>query len=213
MSNLPGKYVISNWAFHFLSPNTSHVSMNTNPSYRDWLLQTILITLNCFIHFIPSLTSWWFHKFAPHFSYPFPFIILFPYLYQYIFLWLQNTCVCNASHHYRDAIAETTHVVVGGGGACLSTFSKVQTLWSYFQEFGFVKLTAFNNSSQLFEYKKSSDGRVYDHFTISRDYHDILVCTVDSCSSRLATWASLWKKGGLLCDGKILLKDDMLSQL
>nr|XP_010906141.1 probable inactive purple acid phosphatase 1 isoform X1 [Elaeis guineensis] len=102
----------------------------------------------------------------------------------------QNTCVRNASHHYGGPFAATTHVVVGGGGASLSDFSSVRTLWSYIQDFdfGFVKLTAFNHSSLLFEYKKSSDGRVYDHFTISRDYRDILVCTVDSCSrTTLAT--------------------------
>ncbi|KAG1347799.1 Nucleotide pyrophosphatase/phosphodiesterase [Cocos nucifera] len=102
----------------------------------------------------------------------------------------QNTCLRKASHHYSGPFAATTHVVVGGGGASLATFSSIRTHWSYFQDFdfGFVKLTAFNHSSLLFEYKKSSDGRVYDYFTISRDYRDILACTVDSCSrTTLAT--------------------------
>jgi hypothetical protein len=43
----------------------------------------------------------------------------------------------------------------------------------------FTKLTAFNHSSLLFEYKRSSDGKVYDSFTIQRDYRDVLGC--DSC--------------------------------
>jgi acid phosphatase type 7 len=46
---------------------------------------------------------------------------------------------------------------------------------------GFVKLTAFNHSAMLFEYKKSRDGEVYDRFTISRDYRDVLACGVDNC--------------------------------
>ncbi|CAE5957400.1 unnamed protein product [Arabidopsis arenosa] len=37
------------------------------------------------------------------------------------------------------------------------------------------------------EYKKSSDGRVHDSFTISRNYRDLLACAVDSCSARLET--------------------------
>uniref|UniRef100_K3YLE6 Purple acid phosphatase n=1 Tax=Setaria italica TaxID=4555 RepID=K3YLE6_SETIT len=49
------------------------------------------------------------------------------------------------------------------------------------RDFGFVKLTAFNHSSLLFEYKKSSDGKVYDSFTIDRDYRDVLSCVHDSC--------------------------------
>lgn len=78
----------------------------------------------------------------------------------------------------------TIHVVVGGGGSHLSPFTDLKTYWSIFQDFdyGFVKLTAFNHSSLLFEYKKSSDGKVYDSFTISRDYRDVLACVHDSCS-------------------------------
>ncbi|XP_072951261.1 probable inactive purple acid phosphatase 1 [Typha angustifolia] len=96
----------------------------------------------------------------------------------------QNTCIRNGSHHYGGPFKATTHVVVGGGGCSLASFSPIRTRWSYYQDFdyGFVKLTAFNHSTLLLEYKKSSDGRVYDHFTISRDYRDILTCTVDSCS-------------------------------
>lgn len=43
--------------------------------------------------------------------------------------------------------------------------------------------------SCLIEYKKSSDGKVYDSFTISRDYRD--VCVHDGCEkTTLATWIS-----------------------
>jgi hypothetical protein len=78
----------------------------------------------------------------------------------------------------------TIHVVAGGGGHHLSTFSTVTPDWSIFRDldFGFVKLTAFNHSYLLFEYKKSSDGKVYDSFTISREYKDILACVHDSCA-------------------------------
>ncbi|WOL01450.1 putative inactive purple acid phosphatase 1 [Canna indica] len=96
----------------------------------------------------------------------------------------QNTCVQNGSNFYGGPFEATTHVVVGGGGASLADFTTVRARWSYFQDhdYGFVKLTAFNHSTLLLEYKKSSDGKVYDHFIISRDYLDILGCTVDSCS-------------------------------
>lgn len=76
-------------------------------------------------------------------------------------------------------------MVAGGAGAFLSEFTTLKTKWSTFKDFdhGFVKLTAFDHSNLLFEYKKSRDGKVYDSFKISRDYRDILACTMDSCSS------------------------------
>lgn len=72
---------------------------------------------------------------------------------------------------YSGTVNGTIHVVVGGGGSHLSGFGPTQTSWSLYKDsdFGFVKLTAYNHSSLLFEYKKSSDGNVYDTFTISRD--------------------------------------------
>ncbi|CAL9173510.1 unnamed protein product [Musa hybrid cultivar] len=96
----------------------------------------------------------------------------------------QNTCIRNGSNYYSGPFEATTHVVVGGGGASLADFTTVRARWSYYQDhdYGFVKLTAFNHSMLLLEYKRSSDGRVYDHFIISRDYHDVLGCAVDSCS-------------------------------
>uniref|UniRef100_A0ACD5XRJ4 Uncharacterized protein n=1 Tax=Avena sativa TaxID=4498 RepID=A0ACD5XRJ4_AVESA len=104
----------------------------------------------------------------------------------------QSQCVADASDHYSGPFKATTHVVVGGAGASIadSEFTTSNIQWSHFRDFdfGFVKLTAFNHSSLLFEYKKSRDGNVYDHFTISRDYRDILACSIDNCSrTTLAT--------------------------
>ncbi|KAF8399953.1 hypothetical protein HHK36_015825 [Tetracentron sinense] len=95
----------------------------------------------------------------------------------------QNQCVNTEKSHYSGNVNGTIHVVAGGGGSHLSTFSQVQTKWSLYRDYdyGFVKLTAFNHSSLLFEYKKSSDGKVYDYFTISRDYRDVLACVPDGC--------------------------------
>ncbi|XP_042378596.1 nucleotide pyrophosphatase/phosphodiesterase-like isoform X1 [Zingiber officinale] len=95
----------------------------------------------------------------------------------------QNQCVNNEASHYSGTMNGTIHVVAGGGGSHLSNFSDVVPRWSLYRDvnFGFVKLTAFNHSSLLFEYKRSSDGRVYDSFTIYRDYRDVLACVHDSC--------------------------------
>lgn len=112
---------------------------------------------------------------------------------------LQSQCVVNASNHYSGPFQATTHVVVGGAGASLSDFTASKIQWSHFRDFdhGFGKLTAFNHSSLLFEYKKSRDGNVYDHFTISRDYRDVLACSVDNCPrTSLASWRSNTFRGG-----------------
>ncbi|KAL5543914.1 hypothetical protein UlMin_007698, partial [Ulmus minor] len=95
----------------------------------------------------------------------------------------QNQCVNSEKSHHSGTVNGTIHVVAGGGGSHLSAFGSVQPTWSLFRDvdFGFVKLTAFNHSSLLFEYKKSSDGKVYDSFTISRDYRDVLACVHDGC--------------------------------
>lgn len=103
---------------------------------------------------------------------------------------MQNKCVNTEKSHYSGTVNGTIHVVVGGGGSHLAEFGPVQTSWSLFRDsdFGFVKLTAFNHSSLLFEYKKSSDGNVYDSFSISRDYRDVLACVHDGCEpTTLAT--------------------------
>ncbi|KAK7350703.1 hypothetical protein VNO77_09587 [Canavalia gladiata] len=95
----------------------------------------------------------------------------------------QNQCVNSEKHHYSGTVNGTIHIVVGGGGSHLSDFSAVPPVWSLYRDrdYGFGKLTAFNHSYLLFEYKKSSDGKVYDSFTISRDYRDVLACVHDGC--------------------------------
>ncbi|XP_023743653.1 nucleotide pyrophosphatase/phosphodiesterase [Lactuca sativa] len=97
----------------------------------------------------------------------------------------QNQCVNLETSHYSGTVRGTIHVVVGGGGGHLSDFTEINTYWSLYKDhdWGFVKLTAFNHSSLLFEYKKSRDGLVYDNFTISRDYRDVLACVHDGCEA------------------------------
>jgi len=97
----------------------------------------------------------------------------------------ENACVAKGSDLYAGAFTATTHVVVGGGGASLADYTAARARWSHVRDrdFGFVKLTAFNHTRLLLEYKKSRDGSVHDHFTISRDYRDVLACGVDNCPS------------------------------
>ncbi|XP_061347308.1 probable inactive purple acid phosphatase 1 isoform X1 [Gastrolobium bilobum] len=97
----------------------------------------------------------------------------------------QNICTNEEKHHCKGTLNGTIHIVAGGAGASLSTFTSLKTKWSIFKDYdhGFVKLTAFDHSNLLFEYKKSRDGKVYDSFKITRDYRDILACTMDSCPS------------------------------
>ncbi|GMN56632.1 hypothetical protein TIFTF001_025742 [Ficus carica] len=102
----------------------------------------------------------------------------------------QNQCVKDGNSHYSGVVNGTIHVVVGGGGRSLSDYSILTPYWSVYKDrdFGFVKLTAYNHSSLLFEYKKSRDGEVYDSFTIYREYKDVLACVRDSCeATTLAT--------------------------
>ncbi|KAM7274830.1 hypothetical protein ACFE04_016696 [Oxalis oulophora] len=97
----------------------------------------------------------------------------------------QNQCVNTEKHDYSGRVNGTIHVIVGGGGSHLSNYSQVIPKWTIYRDsdFGFGKLTAFNHSSLLFEYKKSRDGKVYDSFTISRDYRDVLACVHDGCEA------------------------------
>lgn len=99
------------------------------------------------------------------------------------FFFLQNICTRKEKNSYIGPLNGTIHVVAGGAGARLHRYAAVNTTWSIYKDYdyGFVKLTAFNHSSLLFEYKKSRDGKVYDSFTISRNYRDILTCSLDSC--------------------------------
>ncbi|GJZ25158.1 probable inactive purple acid phosphatase 1 isoform X1 [Tanacetum coccineum] len=61
--------------------------------------------------------------------------------------------------------------------ASLTNFANINATWSLVKDvdYGFLKLTSSDPSNLLFEQKKSSSGKVYDSFTISRDYKDILV--------------------------------------
>ncbi|XP_024519072.1 nucleotide pyrophosphatase/phosphodiesterase, partial [Selaginella moellendorffii] len=79
---------------------------------------------------------------------------------------------------YSGTFNGTIHVVAGGGGFWLSQFPESKPSWSLNQDcdFGYTKLTSFNRSSLLFEYKKSRDGEVYDQFWIHREYKDVLGC-------------------------------------
>lgn len=90
----------------------------------------------------------------------------------------ESNCVSQERNAYSGTFNATIHLVVGGGGAHLGNFTTVNTTWSLFKDrdFGFTKLTAFNSSTLLLEYKKSSDGKVYDYLTISRRYKDVLGC-------------------------------------
>lgn len=98
---------------------------------------------------------------------------------------VQNQCVNTEKSHYSGTVEGTIHVVVGGAGCHLSKFSPAIPKWSVYRDYdyGFVKLTAFNHSSLLFEYKKSRDGNVSDSFTITREYKDVLACVHDGCAA------------------------------
>ncbi|XP_050375043.1 probable inactive purple acid phosphatase 1 isoform X2 [Argentina anserina] len=97
----------------------------------------------------------------------------------------ENICTSKEKQNYAGNLNGTIHVVAGSGGASLATFAPINTTWSIFKDhdYGFVKMTAFDHSNLLFEYKKSSNGKVYDSFRISKNYRDILACSVDSCPS------------------------------
>ncbi|KAJ7521995.1 hypothetical protein O6H91_19G078000 [Diphasiastrum complanatum] len=90
----------------------------------------------------------------------------------------ENICASREMEHYSGTFNATIHLVVGGAGAHVGQFSTLQPSWSIFKDvdYGFTKLTAFNHSTLLFEYKKSSDGKVYDKFWITREYKDVLGC-------------------------------------
>jgi hypothetical protein len=88
--------------------------------------------------------------------------------------------VSEETSQYTGVFNATIHIVVGGAGAHLSEFSSLKTDWSVFQDYdhGFSKLTAYNKSTLQFEYKRSSDGLVYDSFWIRREYKDVLGCDI-----------------------------------
>eukprot|EP00249_Psilotum_nudum_P020507 c27734_g1_i3 orf=968-1945(+) len=91
---------------------------------------------------------------------------------------LENVVVSDEKNHYSGTFNATIHVVIGGGGAHLNEDSSLSTAWSVYRDvdFGFAKLSAFNHSSLLFEYKKSRDGEIYDEFWITRNPVDVMGC-------------------------------------
>ncbi|KAM4107654.1 hypothetical protein ACB094_04G162200 [Castanea mollissima] len=112
-------------------------------------------------------------------------IAFYGHVHNYERTWpiYQNRCVNTEKSHYSGTVNGMINIVVGAGGYQLNSHSPLQTNWSIYKvaDFGFGKLTAFNHSSLLFEYKRSSDGEVYDQYTISRDYRDVLACVHDGC--------------------------------
>ncbi|KAB1217456.1 putative inactive purple acid phosphatase 27 [Morella rubra] len=103
----------------------------------------------------------------------------------------QNQCVNTEKSHYSGPLNGTIHVVcwmrrkppikLQPSDTRVESFTEIMTL-------DLSILTAFSHSSLLFEYKKSRDGNVYDSFTITRDYKDVLACVHDGCEpTTLAT--------------------------
>ncbi|CAM6117218.1 unnamed protein product [Calypogeia fissa] len=104
----------------------------------------------------------------------------------------QSICVSQEREHYSGQFNATIHIVAGGGGAGLVLFAPFNTLWSYVKDldYGFTKLTAFNHSSLLVEYKRSDDGKVYDKFWFTRNYKDVLGCDRKNLYCPTSTLAS-----------------------
>jgi hypothetical protein len=86
---------------------------------------------------------------------------------------------------YSGTMGGTIHVVAGTGGARLRNYSAgPRPQWSVARDksFGYVKLTATDHSSLRVEFIHSDDGAAHHAFNITRDYKDVLACTVDSCA-------------------------------
>uniref|UniRef100_A0ACD5YEI1 Uncharacterized protein n=1 Tax=Avena sativa TaxID=4498 RepID=A0ACD5YEI1_AVESA len=84
----------------------------------------------------------------------------------------ERTCPVYQEKCVQDG---TVHVVVGGGGAYMSNFTTVAPPWSVYRDmdYGFGKLTASNETTLRFEYRRSSDGQVYDSFTLHKDKQNV----------------------------------------
>ncbi|KAK3133777.1 hypothetical protein QOZ80_6AG0540880 [Eleusine coracana subsp. coracana] len=107
----------------------------------------------------------------------------------------ENTCMdggkkkqggnSSSSSSYSGTASGTIHIVAGTGGAKLRSYAAGPwPQWSVARDesFGYVKLTASDHSMLRVEFIHSDDGAAHDAFTISRDYKDVLACTVDSCA-------------------------------
>ncbi|GJN41088.1 hypothetical protein PR202_gn00414 [Eleusine coracana subsp. coracana] len=91
----------------------------------------------------------------------------------------------SSSSSYSGTASGTIHIVAGTGGAKLRSYAAGPwPQWSVARDesFGYVKLTASDHSMLRVEFIHSDDGAAHDAFTISRDYKDVLACTVDSCA-------------------------------
>ncbi|CAN6211204.1 unnamed protein product [Urochloa humidicola] len=101
----------------------------------------------------------------------------------------ENTCMGGKEEekgNYAGALGGTIHVVAGTGGAKLRDCSAgPRPQWSVVRDksFGYVKLTASDHTSMRVEFIHSDDGAAHDAFNITREYKDVLACTVDSCAA------------------------------
>lgn len=96
----------------------------------------------------------------------------------------ENTCM-GSNGSYSGTMGGTIHIVAGTGGAKLPGYAAgAWPQWSVARDesFGYVKLTASDHSTLRVEFIHSDDGAAHDAFTISREYKDVLACTVDSCA-------------------------------
>ncbi|KAM0852660.1 hypothetical protein ACQ4PT_051614 [Festuca glaucescens] len=78
--------------------------------------------------------------------------------------------------HQEKCVQEgTVHIVVGGAGAYMSNFTTVAPPWSVYRDmdYDFGKLTASNETTLQFECGRSSDGQVYDSFTVHKDKKNV----------------------------------------
>ncbi|MQM04587.1 hypothetical protein Taro_037388 [Colocasia esculenta] len=83
----------------------------------------------------------------------------------------ENTCPTLEKSHFKGQMNRTIHVVA----------AQTRTSWSLCKDynFGFMKLTmpgAVDN-------KKSSNSNVYDSFTITREYTNVVACVKDSSTA------------------------------
>ncbi|KAH9551242.1 hypothetical protein CY35_09G005100 [Sphagnum magellanicum] len=91
----------------------------------------------------------------------------------------ENNCVGTETQNFAGTFNATIHIVSGNGGRGLDTPGLLNTTWSLVRDYanyGFMKLTASDHQNLLVEYKLSKDGSVFDSFTISREYTDVLGC-------------------------------------
>jgi hypothetical protein len=84
----------------------------------------------------------------------------------------ERTCPVHQEKCVKEGIV---HVVVGGAGAYMSNFTTVAPPWSMYRDmnYGYGKLTASNETTLQFEFRRSSDGQVYDSFILHKDKQNV----------------------------------------